>query len=78
MSLTHNEQVKLTANWLNTMASASVVAGVIVPAAAALYGVGGYDPATAGWRFVASATIWILSGAGLHYIARQTLRRLTP
>jgi ABC-type multidrug transport system permease subunit len=78
MSLVHNEQIKLTAGWLNTMASAAVVAGIIVPAAAAFYGVGGYDHEGAGWRFLASAGLWIFSGSVLHYIARRSLRRLQP
>lgn len=78
MNTVHNEQVKLTANWFNTMASAAVVAGIIVPAAAAFYGVGGYDHAGSGWRFLLSAAIWICSGSVLHYLARRTLRRLQP
>ena len=38
MFLVHNERTKLTATWLNTLATALVGAGVFAPVAAALYG----------------------------------------
>lgn len=40
LSLVSNERLKLTANWLNAIATASVAAGVIAPVAAGFYGVG--------------------------------------
>ena len=76
MKLIQNEQIKLTAAWLNTIASAAVVAGIIVPLAASFYGVGGYDASASAWRFILSAAVWILSGSVLHYLARQILRWL--
>ncbi len=39
MFLVHNERTKLTANWLNTLATALVAAGGFAPAAAVLYGI---------------------------------------
>jgi hypothetical protein len=37
--LIHNERAKLTAAWLNTMASAAMTVGVLAPLATALYGI---------------------------------------
>ncbi len=38
MSLVHNERTKLTATWLNSMATALIAAGLFAPLAALLYG----------------------------------------
>ncbi|AXK80765.1 hypothetical protein DW352_09740 [Pseudolabrys taiwanensis] len=38
MFLVHNERTKLTASWLNTIATALIAAGAFAPAAAWLYG----------------------------------------
>ena len=38
MHLVHNERTKLTAAWLNTLATALLGAGALVPSAAWLYG----------------------------------------
>jgi hypothetical protein len=38
MFLVHNERTKLTATWLNTLATALVAAGTFGPFAARLYG----------------------------------------
>jgi hypothetical protein len=38
MHLVHNERTKLTAGWLNTLATALVAAGAFAPAAAWLFG----------------------------------------
>jgi phage shock protein PspC (stress-responsive transcriptional regulator) len=38
MFLVHNERTKLTAAWLNTLATALVAAGVFAPGVAVLYG----------------------------------------
>ena len=40
MFLVHNEQTKLTAAWLNTLATALVAAGTFAPFAALFYGFG--------------------------------------
>lgn len=39
MSLLHNERVKLTASWLNTLATATATVGVLAPLASVVYGV---------------------------------------
>jgi hypothetical protein len=41
MFLVENERTKLTAGWLNALATALVATGVFAPAAALLYGVSG-------------------------------------
>ncbi len=38
MSLVHNGQLKLTATALNTLASGSILIGVVSPSATAIYG----------------------------------------
>lgn len=38
MSLVHNERTKLTAAWLNAVATALIAAGLFAPLAALLYG----------------------------------------
>lgn len=45
MFLIHNEQTKLTANWLNALAAATVAAGVFAPVAALIYGLSQTPPA---------------------------------
>ena len=40
MSLVDNERVKLTATWLNTLASATATVGVLAPLASFIYGLG--------------------------------------
>lgn len=76
MSLVHNERVKLTATFLNTLASASVVAGGISPLVALVYGFGATS--LAGWLIAMVAVMWIFVGVGLHLFARVILGRLKP
>jgi hypothetical protein len=68
MSLIHNERIKLTATWLNTLAAASVVTGAIAPLVAIILGVqasSGVSTRT----LVFSAAAWLLIGVGLHLVA---------
>jgi hypothetical protein len=76
MSLVHNERVKLTATFLNTLASASVVAGGITSVIALLYGFGATN--LSGWLVALFTAMWILVGAGLHMCARFLLGRMKP
>ena len=71
MSLIHNERTKLTANWLNTLATALVATGAIAPVAAWLYGFPSAiaDALTLGIMSAACT----LSGAVLHLLARMVL-----
>jgi hypothetical protein len=74
MHLVHNERTKLTAGWLNTLATALLAAGVFAPAAALLYGL--TQPAgSAAYMFVLVLGCFAL-GAGLHLLARATLGRM--
>lgn len=66
------EQAKLTASWLNSIASGTVVTGTIAPAAAALLGVTNADGRLLG----VFALVWLSVGVGLHFLARAALKRL--
>lgn len=69
----HNEQVKLFATFLNTLASASIVAGVFAPFSIALLSGGG---AMVTLRSAVYAVFWLALGALLHARARRTLEGL--
>ena len=73
MSPVDNERIKLLAAALNNIAVATIVAGIVGPAAGVSYGLSGAGPNR--WWFVAGI-IWFLAGVGLHYSAQQVLRRL--
>jgi len=72
MSLIRNERVKLTATWLNTIAAATVVTGVIAPAVAFVFGFPGSGMMSSA-VYSAAATAWFLLGIGLHVLARYVL-----
>ena len=60
MSLVHNERTKLMATFFNTLASGSIIAGVVAPAAGFLFRVQGL--AELSFAFLAgSAAIWLSS-----------------
>jgi hypothetical protein len=71
MFLVHNERTKLTATWLNSLATALVGAGVFAPAAALLYGLSSL-PLQPG--FIAAVLLACMGlGVFLHWIARTLL-----
>jgi hypothetical protein len=72
--LVHNERTKLTANWLNTLATATVAAGVFAPLAALIYGVS--HPPVAGIPLAVLAAACFIFGTFLHVLGRLMLRRL--
>lgn len=73
MSLVHNERIKYLATLVNTVASATIVAGVIAPLIAFTYGV----PGPGGGAFaIAISVVWLLTGAALPYAVRAILGRL--
>ena len=74
MFLVHNERTKLTANWLNTLATALVAAGVFAPAAALVYGLSPQPPEKINLVFLAIACFGV--GAALHLLGWLMLRRL--
>jgi hypothetical protein len=77
MSLVHNEQTKLLAALLNTLAGGVILAGVIAPLAALSFGLTSAPGIAPVWVYGLNV-IWLSVGAGLHYIARLVLRRLRP
>lgn len=75
MSKIDDEQVKLTATFLNSIAAAMVIIGAIAPAVAFSYGL----PGAASGKLVALAGLgWTAGAVVLHFAARSRLRRLTP
>ena len=74
MFLVANERTKLTSNWLNSLATALVAAGVLAPAAAWLYGLSQPLMTT---RYVSVLAVGCLvAGLLLHVVGRLALRRL--
>ncbi|MDB5558303.1 MAG: hypothetical protein JWQ36_1237 [Enterovirga sp.] len=73
MSLVHNERIKLTANWLNSISAASMAVGgfaQLAPLAAGSVTPG--NPTGVVWF----STVWIVLGLALHVTARILLKRL--
>ena len=76
MNAVHNEQTKLLATGLNTIAVAFIVIGVVTPITAVSFGVATAPvlrPAT-----VFFAAVWLCAGIGLHWTARGVLRSIRP
>jgi hypothetical protein len=72
--LVTNERTKLTANWLNALATALVAAGFFAPGAALLYGL---SPRALSIAYVLTLALGCLGlGAGIHVLARAMLGRL--
>ena len=74
MFLIQNEQTKLTANWLNALATALVATAVFAPLAALLYGVSGAP--SSGLPLLLTAVACFVVGVSLHILARLALGRL--
>jgi hypothetical protein len=66
-----NERLKLTASWLNTVATALMTAGAFAPAVSQIYGFGS-NRADKTSAFI-SATICVAASLTLHWIGRQLL-----
>jgi hypothetical protein len=75
MSLIQNERTKLTANWLNAMASGVIVTGVVAPSIALMFQLGGSALLNL-WLIGAASCTWLLGGVILHLTARYILRSL--
>jgi hypothetical protein len=74
MFLVENEKTKLTASWLNALATALVAAGFFAPAAAVLYGLS--DLKVGAVFMIAVALGCLAFGLTLHIGGRVLLRRL--
>ena len=74
MFLIANERTKLTANWLNALATGIIAAGAFAPMAVSIYGVS--HPGLS-WLLLSllSATCFAF-GVFLHVLGRLALRRL--
>lgn len=76
MSAVHDEQTKLLATAVNTIAVAFAVIGFVTPITAMSFGIASaptLHPATA--FFVA---IWLCAVIGLHWVGRRVLRSIRP
>lgn len=76
MGLIPNERWKLTANWLNTIAAGTVIAGCVTPLVALAYGLRTNPEAVSTWVIVLLTLVWISVGVALHIMARAILGRL--
>jgi hypothetical protein len=74
MLLVHNERTKLTAAWLNAVATALMAAGAFAPGAAWLYGLSLLPVGDV--KLLAVALACIASGTGIHVAAVALLGRL--
>jgi dipeptide/tripeptide permease len=75
MSLVHNERTKLTATWLNALAAATVVTGVIAPLVAIVFGIPTSGKVSS-VVFILATFVWLVLGVILHMLARRILGRL--
>lgn len=74
MFLVHNERTKLTAAWLNTLATAVVAAGAIAPITAVFYGLSTLP--TGRGLMIAIALGCTCGGGVIHLAGRTWLRRM--
>jgi dipeptide/tripeptide permease len=74
LSLIYNEKTKLTATWLNALASGSVLVGVVTPTAAVIYGPA--QMTAPAWAAGLSGVLFITLGLALHLLARGLLEGL--
>jgi hypothetical protein len=70
MSLVANERWKLTATALNSIAVATMAAGVVAPLVAVSYGV---STAPGSAFFVAMGAVWLFAAVCIHIVARAIL-----
>jgi hypothetical protein len=72
MTEAEKERIKLSANFLNTLATATIALGLIAPTVSAVLGIVTGDPA----RLVVGVAVWLVMGTGIHLAARTLLKRL--
>jgi hypothetical protein len=75
MSIVHNERIKLTANWINGLATAIVTAGALAPLAAVIYGLS--SMALPGAYLSLLVAVCFSMGLIIHFGARAILGRLS-
>jgi hypothetical protein len=74
-TLIDNERTKLTATWMNSLASGIIITGVVAPLIAVTLQVTVSAPIPI-WLSAFSIAIWLFAGTGLHLTARRVLRSL--
>jgi hypothetical protein len=74
MSVIHNERVKLTATWLNTLTSATATVGVLAPLASIVYGLGPLHPSLV--ALVPAMAIWFFAATRLTFRGKAHARGL--
>ena len=75
MSLVHNERLKLTAAYLNTVAAAMMVTGVLAPMVALTYDL---RAPKAGWPVAVVSLVWFFASGVIPFLARRLLKGLRP
>jgi uncharacterized membrane protein YkgB len=78
MSIVDNERTKLLANAIDRAGTACFTVGIATPLAGYLYGVIAFDMRISGLWLLVTAGAWFSATCGLHYIAREILKGLTP
>ena len=76
LSDAEKEQTKLTATFLNTLGTGSIITAGVAPVVGYLFGFQGLSVVPL-WKLVISTLIWLSAGIALHLIGRRVLRRLT-
>ena len=71
--LAHNERVRLTATWMNSIARGTVLVGIVAPVAAMLYGTA---TPKGGILAVLGGVLFLFCGIGLHIQARRIVKGL--
>lgn len=64
------ERRKLTATWLNSVASGAIVTGFVAPTIAIALNMGASPP---GLPVMALSLAWLVAGCVLHWLARRVL-----
>lgn len=67
-----NERRKITATYLNTLASALIVVGIFAPSFALIYG--GVPINFEGRNLILGAAVCIVMSVSLHWLARRMLK----
>lgn len=69
------ERTKLTATFLNTLGTGSIITAAIAPTVGYIFGLQGLS-GLPGFQVALSCVIWLFVGIALHLIARRVLKRL--
>jgi hypothetical protein len=77
MGVMENEQIKLTANLFNSVASGIVITGAVAPLVAGYFGMVGPGQASA-LALLIGEIVWLAIAGALHLAGRRLLRSLTP